>query len=109
MLEVLSVHRVLAMWVCVQLPRGLSNPGFGALVGNVQRSDGNHHGRRSSHRRQLDSELQPERDRAQPVGTMTLTSTDCTHGKIDFNSVRGYGSGSMNLLSTDAAAGLTCP
>jgi hypothetical protein len=30
-------------------------------------------------------------------GTLTFTFTDGDHGKVDFNSVFGYGTGSMNL------------
>jgi hypothetical protein len=30
-------------------------------------------------------------------GTLTFTFTDCNHGKVDFASTLGYGSGSMNL------------
>jgi len=39
-------------------------------------------------------------------GTLTLTFTDADHGKVDFNSSAGYGSGSMNLARlTKVAAG----
>ena len=41
----------------------------------------------------------PNFDPAQIVrsawGTLTFTFTDCDHGRVDFNSVAGYGSGSM--------------
>ena len=42
-------------------------------------------------------------------GTLTFTYTDCNHGKVDFNSVLGYGTGSMNLTRLTQPAGLTCP
>ncbi len=42
-------------------------------------------------------------------GTLTFTFTDCNHGKVDFDSVLGYGSGSMNLTRLTTPAGLTCP
>jgi len=42
-------------------------------------------------------------------GTLTFTFTDCNHGKVDFNSVLGYGTGSMNLTRLTQPAGLTCP
>jgi hypothetical protein len=42
-------------------------------------------------------------------GTLTLTFTDCNHGKVDFDSVLGYGTGSMNLTRLTQPAGLTCP
>ena len=42
-------------------------------------------------------------------GTLTFTFTDCDHGRVDFNSVIGYGAGSMNLTRLTQPAGLTCP
>jgi plastocyanin len=42
-------------------------------------------------------------------GTLTFNFTDCNHGKVDFNSVAGYGSGSMNLTRLTQPAGLSCP
>jgi hypothetical protein len=42
-------------------------------------------------------------------GTLTFTFTDCDHGRVDFNSVLGYGAGSMNLTHLTQPAGLTCP
>ncbi len=42
-------------------------------------------------------------------GTMTFTFTDCNHGKVDFDSVLGYGSGSMNLTRLTRPDGLSCP
>jgi galactose oxidase-like protein len=42
-------------------------------------------------------------------GTLTFTFTDCNQGKVDFNSVLGYGTGSMNLTRLTQPAGLTCP
>jgi plastocyanin len=42
-------------------------------------------------------------------GTLTFTFTDCNHGRVDFNSVLGYGTGSMNLTRLTQPAGLICP
>jgi N-acetylneuraminic acid mutarotase len=42
-------------------------------------------------------------------GTLAFTFTDCNQGKVDFNSVLGYGTGSMNLTRLTQPAGLTCP
>jgi hypothetical protein len=42
-------------------------------------------------------------------GTLTFTFTDCNQGKVDFNSILGYGTGSMNLTRLTQPAGLTCP
>jgi len=41
-------------------------------------------------------------------GSLTFTFTDCNHGKVDFVSTLGYGSGSMNLTRLTQPAGLTC-
>ncbi len=40
-------------------------------------------------------------------GTLTLTFTDRDHGRIDFNSTLGFGSGSMNISRLTQPAGLT--
>jgi hypothetical protein len=42
-------------------------------------------------------------------GTLTFTFTNCNQGKVDFNSVLGYGTGSMNLTRLTQPAGLSCP
>lgn len=42
-------------------------------------------------------------------GTFSFTFTDCNHGKVDFNSVVGYGAGSIDLTRLTQPAGLTCP
>ena len=42
-------------------------------------------------------------------GTLTFIFADCDHGKVDFNSVAGFGSGSMNLTRLTQPAGLKCP
>jgi hypothetical protein len=44
-----------------------------------------------------------------PWGTLTFTFTDCNHGRVDFNSVAGYGTGNMNLTRLAQPAGLACP
>jgi hypothetical protein len=44
-----------------------------------------------------------------PWGTLTFTFSDCDHGKVDFNSVAGYGTGSMNLTRLTQPAGVMCP
>ena len=43
-----------------------------------------------------------------PWGTLTFIFTDCDHGRVDFSSVAGYGSGSMNLTRLTQPAGLAC-
>ncbi len=42
-------------------------------------------------------------------GTLTLTFADCNHGRVDFASTLGYGSGSMTLTRLTQPEGLTCP
>ena len=42
-------------------------------------------------------------------GTLKFTFTDCNHGKVEFASSAGYGTGSMNLTRLTQPAGLTCP
>jgi len=42
-------------------------------------------------------------------GTLTFTFTDCNHGTVNFNSMIGYGTGSMNLTRLTLPAGLSCP
>jgi hypothetical protein len=45
----------------------------------------------------------------QPWGMLTFSFTDCNHGRVDFTSVVGYGSGHMDLTRLTQPAGLTCP
>jgi hypothetical protein len=42
-------------------------------------------------------------------GSLTFTFSDCNHGRVDFSSVSGYGSGSMSLTRLTQPAGLSCP
>jgi N-acetylneuraminic acid mutarotase len=44
-----------------------------------------------------------------PWGTLKFTFSDCDHGRVDFVSTDGYGSGSMNLLRLTLPAGFSCP
>jgi len=44
-----------------------------------------------------------------PWGSLTFTFTDCNHGRVDFASVAGFGSGSMNLTRLTQPMGLSCP
>ena len=41
-------------------------------------------------------------------GTLEFTFTDCNHGRVSFNSVAGFGSGSMDLARLTQPA-VTCP
>ncbi|HZP64873.1 MAG TPA: hypothetical protein VFB32_01070, partial [Rudaea sp.] len=42
-------------------------------------------------------------------GSLTFTFDDCNHGRVDFASVLGYGSGSMPLTRLTQIDGTTCP
>jgi len=42
-------------------------------------------------------------------GSLTLTLTDCNHGRVDFASTLGYGSGSMYLTRLTQPSALQCP
>jgi hypothetical protein len=41
-------------------------------------------------------------------GTLTLRFTDCNHGKADFTSALGFGTGSVNLTRLTQLSGLAC-
>ena len=107
MLEVLSDHRVLAMWFAFN-PQGNQQAWFGgvgtysgntATITDVALPTGG----------RWIPNFDPNLIVRNPWGTLTFTFSDCDHGKVDFNSVRGYGTGSMNLLRLTQPAGLTCP
>ncbi len=42
-------------------------------------------------------------------GSLRFTFTDCDHGRVDFGSVSGYGSGTMNLTRLTKPSGSICP
>lgn len=44
-----------------------------------------------------------------PWGSLTFTFSDCNHGRVEFASVAGYGSGGMNISRLTQPAGLKCP
>src|SRR5262249_40227202 len=45
-----------------------------------------------------------------PWGTLKFTFSDCSHGRVDYDStVTGFGSGHMDLTRLTMPAGLTCP
>ena len=107
MLEVLSEHRLLAMWFAFD-PGGDAQSWFGgvgtysgatATIIDVAQPAGG----------RWIPNFDPNSIVRSPWGTLTFTFTDCNHGRVDFNSGLGYGSGSMNLLRLTQPAGLTCP
>ena len=107
LLEALPGNQVLAEWYAFD-PSGTQQAwfvGVGSVSGNVAT---------------IASVLQPTGGRFIPNfdpgrivnipwGTLTFTFTDCDHGKVDFASTAGYGSGSMNLTRLTRPVGVTCP
>jgi len=51
----------------------------------------------------------PSRIVRNPWGTLTFTFTDCYRGRVDFSSIAGFGSGSMELTRLTLPAGMACP
>jgi hypothetical protein len=107
MLEVLSDQRLLALWFAFN-PQGNQQAWFGgvgtysgniATITDVALPTGG----------RWIPNFDPNTIARNPWGTLTFTFSDCNHGKVDFTSVRGYGSGSMNLTRLTLPAGLTCP
>jgi hypothetical protein len=107
MLEVLSDNRLLALWFSFN-PQGNQQAWFGGV------------GTYSGNTATITDVALPTGGRwipnfdqnailLNPWGTLTVTFTDCNHGRVDFSSTRGYGSGGMNLTRLTQPAGLTCP
>jgi hypothetical protein len=107
MLEVLPDHRLLAMWFAFN-PEGNQQSWFGgvgtydgatATITDVALPTGG----------RWIPNFNPDAIVRNQWGTLTFTFTDCNHGRVDFSSGSGYGSGSMNLYRLTLPAGLTCP
>jgi N-acetylneuraminic acid mutarotase len=106
LIEVLSDNRFLAAWFGFN-PAGTQQAWFAGIgtysgdtatvTGVVQPSGG-----------RWIPNFDPNSIVLNPWGTLTFTFTDCNHGRVDFNSVNGYGTGSMNLTRLTQPAGLTC-
>jgi len=107
MLEVLTGNRVLAMWFAFN-PEGTQQTWFGG-VGTYSGNTANIADVALPTGGRWIPNFNPAAIVRNPWGTLTLTFTDCNHGKVEFSSVRGYGSGSMDLLRLTQPAGLTCP
>ena len=41
-------------------------------------------------------------------GSLTLTFIDCNYGRVDFDSIVGYGSGFMNITRLTQPLGSSC-
>jgi hypothetical protein len=107
MIEVLSDNRFLAAWFAFN-PAGTQQAwftGVGSYSGNTAKI--------TAVEQPTGSRWIPNFDASKVVhnnwGTLTFTFADCDHGKVEFNSVAGYGTGSMNLTRLTQPAGLTCP
>jgi plastocyanin len=106
-IEILSGNRFLATWFAFN-PAGTQQAWFGGV------------GTYSGNTATINQVVQPLGGRWIPNfdpnsitfnawGTLTFTFTDCDHGRLDFNSMAGYGAGSMNLTRLTLPAGLSCP
>jgi len=107
MLEVLSGNRLLAFWFAFN-PAGDQQAWFGG-VGTYSGNTATITGTTLPSGGRWIPNFHENTIVENPWGTLTFTFTDCNHGRVDFNSVFGYGSGSMNLTRLTMPAGLTCP
>ena len=107
MLEVLPDNRMLAMWFAFN-PEGTQQSWFGG-VGTYSGNTATITDAALPTGGRWIPNFNPTAIVRNPWGTLTLTFTDCTHGRIAFSSVRGYGSGSMDLTRLTQPAGLACP
>jgi hypothetical protein len=106
MLEVLSDNRLLAFWFSFN-PAGDQQAWFGG-VGNYSGNTATITGVALPTGGRWIPNFDQNAIVLNPWGTLTFTFTDCNHGKVDFSSLSGYGSGSMNLTRLTLPAGLTC-
>ena len=106
-IEVLNNSRLLAWWFTFN-PDGTQRAWFGgvgtysgntATITEVYQTTGG----------RWIPNFDPNRIVNNPWGTLAFTFTDCNHGKVDFNSVRGYGTGNMSLTRLTLPARLSCP
>jgi N-acetylneuraminic acid mutarotase len=106
-LEALPGNQLLAEWFAFD-PSGTQQSwflGVGAITGNtatitaVDRPTGG----------RFIPNFDPTKIVHNPWGSLTFTFTDCDHGKVDFASTAGYGSGSMNLTRLTRPVGVSCP
>jgi hypothetical protein len=107
MLEVLSGNRLLAFWFAFN-PAGDQQAWFGG-VGTYSGNTATITGTTLPSGGRWIPNFNENTIVENPWGTLTFTFTDCKNGRVDFNSVFGYGSGSMNLTRLTLPAGLTCP
>jgi plastocyanin len=105
-IEVLSDTRILAWWFTFT-PDG-AQAWFGS-DGTIDGTTATIHALQGEGGRWIPN-FDPANVTQPPWGTLTLTFTDCNHGRVDFDSVvPGYGTGHMDLTRLTQPAGLTCP
>ena len=106
LVEVLPNNQFLAAWFAFN-PAGSAQAWFTgvgtysgntATIANVIQPSGGH----------WIPNFDPNRIVDNAWGSLKLTFTDCNHGKVEFASSSGYGTGSMNLTRLTQPAGLTC-
>jgi len=107
MVEVLSDNRFLALWFAFN-PEGNQQSWFGG-VGTYSGNTATITAVALPTGGSWIPNFDPAKIVRNPWGTLKFTFTDCDHGKVDFVSTNGYGSGSMNLLRLTMPAGLSCP
>jgi len=107
LIEVLPGNRIYAAWFAFD-PAGTQQAwftGVGTYSGNIATI--------TDVSRPIGGRWIPNFDPAQigrtRWGSLTFTFTDCDHGRVDFVSTAGFGSGSMNLTRLTQPLGLSCP
>ncbi len=107
LLEALSGNRLLAEWFAFD-PAGTQQAWF-LGVGSYSGSEATI----SSVEQPTGGRWIPNFDRSRIVngawGSLKFTFTDCNHATVDFDSVNGFGSGSLNLVRLTRPAGSSCP
>jgi len=107
MLEVLPGNRLLAFWFSFN-PEGNQQVWFGG-VGTYSGNTANISGVSLPSGGRWLPNFDATKIVVNPWGTLSFTFADCNHGKVDFASTSGYGSGSMDLTRLTLPAGLSCP
>jgi hypothetical protein len=109
LLEVLPANRLMAYWFAFT-PDGTQQAWFGG-VGSIVGNQAIVYADRGRGGRWIPS-FDPALFALDPWGTLTLTFTDCNHGRVDFfgaGNSSPWGAGSMDLTRLTLPAGLSCP
>jgi len=106
--EVLPQNRLLAYWFTFT-PDG-QQAWFGG-VGDIVANEAIVHADQGQGGRWIPN-FDPAQYSSRPWGTLTLTFTDCDHGRVDFfgaDDASDWGNGYMDLSRLTTPAGLSCP